>query len=252
MKYIFRVVFIVFISSFLSGCQSSTIDKNQLSHIDSVKSIVLAINSKQQELYRTFSAKQDRAKQYKAFCHDSLISIMGYGTFLYNALDASNDLVDGYADTIHDIQLKIYDNTAILTGKAKMFTLFNKDTVYEDIWISKVFMNFNGQWKMILRNSGPLGTNYRKPESINKKTLLKYEGYYGLPGDPVDTLRIENDQLYQFGSNDLKIIYHALNDSTFFTKDDLYFIVFRSNLRGIITHYDWTLPNGQVIKIPKQ
>lgn len=93
------------------------------------------------------------------FCHDSLLTIAGYGSLLTSSHDASQDLVDGYADTIHNITFRLYGNTVILTGKAKMFIIINKDTLYEDIWISKVFMNFDGQWKMVLRNSEPLGIN---------------------------------------------------------------------------------------------
>ena len=251
-KYNFFKIFIVCVSSFIIGCRNNTTNSNTLSNTDSVKRIILTINSEQQKLYRTLFTKEERAKKYKEFCHDSLITITGYGNLLTNSLDASRDLVDGYADTIHDITLRVYDQTAILTGKAKMFVLINKDTLYEDIWISKVFMNFNGQWKMVVRNSGPLGTNYRKPKSIIKEAILKYEGNYGVPGNPIDTFRVESNQLYQFGLNNLKIRYYALNDSTFFTKDDLDLIVFRTNSNGVVTHFDWTLPNGQIIKIPKR
>ncbi|MEO5893961.1 MAG: hypothetical protein ABIQ31_27130 [Ferruginibacter sp.] len=234
------------------SCRGTTKKINASLDYNARKAAILSINSEQQKLYHEFPGKAERASRYKEFCADSLITITGYGNVLYNSLDASNDLVDGYADTIHDIHLKIYDNTAILTGKAKMFLLLNKDTLYEDIWISKVFMNLNGQWKMVARNSGPLGINYRIPKAINEKTLLRYEGNYGLPGDAADTFRVADGHLYQTGINNLKILYYAFNDSTFFTKDDLGSIVFKSNPSGIVTHLDWTLPDGQIIKIPKQ
>lgn len=242
----------LFVIPCITSCRCATEKTRNSLDYEIQRVAILSINSEQQKLYQKFSSKEERAKQYKEFCHDSLITITGYGNFLYNASDASNDLVDGYADTIHDIHLKIYDNTAILTGKAKMFLLIDKDTLYEDIWISKVFMNLKGQWKMVLRSSGPLGMNYRTPKFINEKTLLKYEGNYGLPGDAADTFRAENNHLYQFGINNLKVLYYALDDSSFFTKDDLGSIVFRRNPKGIVTHFDWTLPDGQIIKIPKQ
>ncbi|MEP6465606.1 MAG: hypothetical protein ABJB05_04850 [Parafilimonas sp.] len=242
----------LFITLFSTSCRNNTKEISTTPAYEVQRNAILNINAEQQNLYQKFSGKSERAKRYKEFCNDSLITITGYGNFLYNALDASNDLVDGYADTIHDMHLKIYDNTAILTGKAKMFYLIDKDTLYEDIWISKVFINLKGQWKMVLRNSGPLGVNYRIPKFIRQKTLLKYEGNYGLPGDVPDTFRIENNHLYQFGLNNLKTLYYALNDSSFFTKDDLGLIIFRSNSKGIITYFDWTLPDGQIIKIPKK
>ena len=251
-KYSFCRIFFVCASSLIMGCRSDTKNSNTLSKTDSVDKIILAINSEQQKLYQQFSTKEERAKQYKEFCFDSLITITGYGNFLYNSAEASNDLVDGYADTIHDIHLKVYDNTAILTGKAKMFVLISKDTVYEDIWITKVFMNLNGQWKMVVRNSGPLGTNYTNPKPVTKEVLLKYEGNYGLPGNPPDTFRVDSNQFCEFGTNNLKTKYYALNDSSFFTKNDLDLLVFRTNSNGVVTHFDWTLPNGQIIKIPKR
>ena len=251
-KYSLPLRSMLFVILCTTSCRSATEKISNSSDYDVQRNAILSINSEQQKLYQKFSSKGERAKRYKEFCHDSLITITGYGNFLYDALDASNDLVDGYADTIHDIHLKIYDHTAILTGKAKMFLLIDKDTLYEDIWISKVFMNLKGQWKMVLRSSGPLGVNYRTPKYIKESTLLKYEGNYGLPGDAADTFRVENNHLYQLGLNNLKILYFALDDSSFFTKDDLGLIVFRRNPKGIVTHFDWTLPDGQIIKRPKQ
>ena len=252
LRFSFSILFILSLSIINSSCRSTTKEVNTSSEYDSTKNIVLGINSEQQKLFRQFSTKDERAKKYKEFCHDSLITIAGYGNFLYNAVDASKDLVDGYADTIHDIHLKIYGNTAILTGKAKMFTLINKDTLYEDIAISKVFMNFNGAWKMVLRSSGPLAINYHKSRFVNQETLLKYQGNYGLPGESVDTFRVDGNKLYLFdGQNNSKVMYYALNDSTFFEKDDLSFLVFRTNSRGVVDHMDWTLPDGQIFEIPK-
>ena len=251
-KYSLTLRSFLFLILFTTSCRNTTKKISTSSDYEVQRDAILKINSEQQKLYKNFSSKGERSKRYKEFCHDSLITITGYGNFLYGALEASNDLVDGYADTIHDIHLKLYDNTAILTGKAKMFLLIGKDTLYEDIWISKTFMNLEGQWKMVIRSSGPLGVNYRTPRFIKEKTLLKYEGIYGLPGDAPDTFRVENDHLYQLGINNLKIGYYAIDDSSFFTKNDLGSIVFRRNPKGIVTHFDWTLPDGQIIKIPKQ
>ena len=251
-KYSLSLRLMLLVIPCITSCRCATEKTSNSSDFEIQRVAILSINSEQQKLYQKFSSKEERAKRYKEFCHDSLITITGYGNFLYNALGASKDLVDGYADTIRDIHLKIYDNTAILTGKAKMFLLIDKDTLYEDIWISKVFMNLKGQWKMVLRSSGPLGVNYRTPKFISEKTLLRCEGNFGLPGDAADTFRVENNHLYQLGLNNLKVLYYALDDSSFFTKDDLGSIVFRRNPKGIVTHFDWTLPDGQIIKIPKQ
>jgi len=226
--------------------------ENNSLNTDSIKNIILKINSEQQSLLKNRSNKKERSAKYAEFCHDSLLTITGYGSLLTSSYDASQDLVDGYADTIHNITFRLYDNTAILTGQAKMFELINNDTLYEDIWISKVFMNFDGQWKMVLRNSGPLGTNYRKPVKIEAAKLMKYEGIYGFPMDVADTFRVENEHLYQFEINDRKIQYYPLNDSTYFTKDDLSTIVFRTNSSGIVTHFDWILPDGQSVKVPRK
>ena len=235
---------IVFI--FFMGCQSSGVNTGKLSNVDSIRNIILDINSKQQELYKTFSNKQDRSKKYLSYCYDSLITITGYGNQLTNSLDASNDLVDGYADTIHNIIVRVYGNT----GRAKLYDLMGKDTLFEDIWISKVFMNFNGQWKMILRNSGPIGVNYKKEKLLPIKALLAFEGVYGIAGDIPDTFKVEGNYLYQFGRNNLRLKYFAFDDSTFFTKDNPGSIVFKKNA-GKVNHFDWYTAEGQIIEIPK-
>lgn len=234
----------------LGGCKHKGVEADELSNIDSIKNIILRLNSAQQELYRSTFDKQERSKRYLRFCHDSLLTITGYGNQLTNSLDASNDLVDGYADTIHSITIRIYDNTAILTGKAKMYVLVGRDTLYEDIWISKVFINEKGQWKMVLRNSGPLAVNYRKEKILPAELLLKYAGAYGLQGEVSDTFRVEENHLYQVGPRNLKLKYYAYNDSSFFTKDDLGSIVFRKQA-GRISHFDWHTPDGQVFQVPK-
>lgn len=246
------ILFALSIAFTVTSCQTISKESKAVSEYNATKDIILKINSEQQKLYQQFLSKEERAKKYKEFCHDSLVTITGYGNFLYNAADASNDLVDGYADTIHDIHLNIYDNTAILTGKAKMFSLINKDTLYEDIWISKVFKNVNGEWKMILRNSGPLGINYHKPVSVKQETLLKYQGDYGFQREHTDAYRVENGHLYLQGPDNLKVLYNTLNDSTFFAKDDPAFLIFRTNSTGAVDHIDFTLPDGQIIEIPKQ
>ncbi len=253
LRYSFFILFILSGSIIISSCRSTTKEVNTSSEYNATKNIILGINSEQQKLFRQFSTKDERSKKYKEFCHDSLITIAGYGGFLYNALDASKDLVDGYADTIHDIHLKIYGNTAILTGKAKVFGLINKDTMFENIQISKVFINFNGEWKMVLRSSGPLAINYHKSQFVNQETLLKYQGTYGLPGEPIDTFRVDGNNLYYIdGKNNLMVMYYALNDSTFFEKDDLSLLVFRTNSSGDVEHLDWMLPDGQAFEIPKR
>jgi hypothetical protein len=236
----------------ITGCNTSLTKERKSSNTDSIKNIILKINSDQQSLYKNLSNKKERSVKYAEFCHDSLLTITGYGSLLTSSYDASQDLVDGYADTIHNITFRLYGNTAILTGQAKMFVLINNDTLYENIWISKVFMNFDGVWKMVLRNSGPLGTNYRIPVKIEAAKLMKYEGVYGFPMDVADTFRVENEHLYQVEKNKPKVQFYPLNDSTYFTKDDLSTIVFRTNSTGAVTHFDWILPDGQSVKIPRK
>ncbi|MCC6287875.1 MAG: nuclear transport factor 2 family protein [Chitinophagaceae bacterium] len=248
LKHKLPILMILFIALSVISCRNKTKEIDTLSEYNNVKDIILGINSEQQKLYQQFSTKDERAKKYKEFCHDSLITITGYGNFLYNAVDASNDLVDGYADTIHDIHLKIYDNTAILTGRAKMYNLVGKDTLFEDIWISKVFMNFNGKWKMVLRSSGQSGVNYKKEIHLPRKALLAFEGLYGVAGDIPDTFKVEDNHLYQFGHDNLKLKYFAFDDSTFFTRDDPGSIVFKKNA-GKISRFDWYTADGQIIAI---
>lgn len=247
-----QVLFLLLFINSMAGCESNGKNEKQTSDVENIKKTILAINSQQQSLYKTLNDKKDRGEKYATFCHDSLVTVTGYGYILTSAYDASRDLVDGYADTIHDINLRVYDNTAILTGKAKMFILVNKDTLYEDVWISKVFMNFGGQWKMVLRNSGPLAVNYKKAIKVAPEKLLTYEGVYGPPGGPYDTFRVVNDQLYQIGANNLKVPYYPVNDSTFFTKDDLGTMVFQRTRPGEPGYFEWILPDGQSLKITKK
>ena len=247
MRSISQPLSIVLIIYVALGCESRPDSEEDIAIS---KKEILTINSEQQKLYTRYQVKHERSKKYLEYCHDSLLTITGYGALLTSAEEASKDLVDGYADTIRNIHLRVYDNTAILTGEGTMYILVGKDTIYEPMWIAKVFIRQDGQWKMVLRNSGPLATNYREQVKIDGSKLNRLAGTYGTSG-AVHKFIVENDSLYYSWTNNAKVSYYPLNDSTFFAKDDLSTLVFRTNEKGSISACEFVLPDGQSMRFQK-
>jgi hypothetical protein len=248
MKNLGTSILVGFIMLVFIDCNQQPRQQTFALNIDSVKQIILAINSEQQSLLKD---SVHRSERFKAFCEDSLINVFENGNLLTSSYASAHDLVDGYADTIHDIRFQLYGTTAVLTGIAKMYDMVYGDTLFENIRITKVFVQDNGQWKMAIRTASPIAVNYFRDVHVNSKTLNSYTGIYQWPKHEYDTLRVENNHLVSYVKDQPPVTNYALNDSTFFIKNDLSTIVFTKNANGEITYLSWVLPDGQRMRIPK-
>jgi hypothetical protein len=239
---------LAFITFIFVNCNNRPSQQNGLLNTDSIKQIILAINSQQQRLLKD---TLHRSERFAALCEDSLVNVFENGNLLTSSYTSAHDLVDGYADTIHDIRFQLFGNTAVLTGIAKMYDVIYEDSLFANIRITKVFVQNNGKWKMAVRTASPIGINYFKEVNINSKKLNDYAGVYQWPKYVYDTLRVENNHLVSHVKGESPVTNYALNDSTFFIKNDLTTIVFAKNVSGRITHLNWVLTDGQRIRIPK-
>ncbi|MFM9911790.1 MAG: hypothetical protein ACKVOW_20895 [Chitinophagaceae bacterium] len=239
---------LIFITLAFVNCNNHPSLQNDLLNPDSIKQIILTINSQQQSLLKDTSHRSER---FAILCEDSLINVFENGNLLISSYASAHDLVDGYADTIHDIRFQLFGNTAVLTGIAKMYEVIYGDSLFENIRITKVFVQNNGKWKMAVRTASPVSVNYFREVTVNSKKLNDYTGIYQWPKNVYDTLRIENGRLVSHIKGGPPVINYALNDSTFFIKNDLTTIVFIKNASGRITHLNWVLTDGQRIRIPK-
>jgi hypothetical protein len=239
---------LAFITLAFVNCNNHPPQQNSLLNADSIKQIILAINSQQQSLLKD---TLHRSERFAALCEDSLVNVFENGNLLTSSYASAHDLVDGYADTIHDIRFQLFGNTAVLTGIAKMYDIVYGDSLFANIRITKVFVQNNGKWKMAVRTASPMGVNYFREVNINSEKLHDYAGVYQWPKHVYDTLRIENNHLVEYVKGEPPVTNYALNDSTFFVKNDLSKIVFAKNASGRVTHINWVLPDGQRVRIPK-
>jgi hypothetical protein len=248
MKNLVIGVMLSFIALAFVDCNQKDRQQNTSLNADSIKQIILAINSEQQSLLKD---SIHRSERFKALCEDSLINVFENGSLLSSSNASAHDLVEGYADTIHDIRFQLFGNTAVLTGIAKMYDMVYGDTLFENIRITKVFVQNNGKWLMAVRTASPTGVNYFREVNVSSKKLNDYAGVYQWPKFAYDTLRVENKHLVSYVKGESPVTNYALNDSTFFIKNDLSTIVFTKNASGGITHLSWVLPDGQRMRIPK-
>lgn len=248
MKNLVMGAMIVFILLAFVNCNNHPAQQNVSLNTDSIKRIILSINSQQQSLLKD---TLQRSESFAALCEDSLVNIFENGNLLTSSYASAHDLVDGYADTIHDIRFQLFGNTAVLTGIAKMYNIVYGDSLFATIRVTKVFVQNNGKWKMAVRTASPVAINYFKEVNINSKKLTNYVGVYQWPKQVYDTVRIEKNHLVEYVKGEQPVINYALNDSTFFVKNDLTTIVFEKNDSGRITHLSWLHPDGQRISIPK-
>jgi hypothetical protein len=248
MKNLVTSAMLTFITLAFVNCNNHLPQPNGPLNTDSIKKIILTINSQQQSLLKD---SLHRSERFTALCEDSLVNVFENGNLLTSSYASAHDLVDGYADTIHDIRVQLFGNTAVLTGIAKMYDIVYGDSLFENIRITKVFVQNNGKWKMAVRTASPVGINYFREVNINSKKLNDYAGVYQWPKNMYDTFRIENNHLVEYVKGEPPVINYALNDSTFFVKNDLSTIVFVKNANGKIMHLNWVLPDGQSVRIPK-
>jgi hypothetical protein len=248
MKNIAAISMPVIIVIFFAGCNNHPAQQAASLNEDSIKQIILSINSQQQSLLKD---TVHRSERFATLCEDSLINIFENGVLLTSAYASAHDLVDGYADTIHDIRFQLFGNTAVLTGIAKMYDIVYGDSLFANIRITKVFVQNNGAWKMAVRTASPVGINYFREVNVDSKKLNDYAGVYRWPKNRYDTLRIEGTHLVEYVKGKSPVTNYALNDSTFFVKDDLTTIVFGRNANGQVTHLSWVLTDGQRVRIPK-
>jgi Domain of unknown function (DUF3471) len=248
MKNIVAIFMLVIIVIFFAGCNNHPAQQAASQNEDSIKQTILTINSQQQSLLKD---TVHRSERFATLCEDSLINIFENGNLLTSSYASAHDLVDGYADTIHDIRFQLFGNTAVLTGIAKVYDIVYGDTVFANIRITKVFVQNNGAWKMAVRTASPVGVNYFREVSVDSKKLHDYAGVYRWPKNRYDTLRVENSHLVEYVKDEPPVTNYALNDSTFFVKDDLTTIVFGRNADGRVTHLSWVLTDGQRVRIPK-
>jgi hypothetical protein len=239
---------LAFITLAFVNCNNHPPQQNSLLNTDSIKQIILSINSQQQSLLKD---TLHRSERFAALCEDSLINVFENGNLLTSSYASAHDLVDGYADTIHDIRFQLFGNAAVLTGIAKMYDIVYGDSLFENIRVTKVFVQNNGAWKMAVRTASPVGVNYFGEVSVDSKTLNDYAGVYRWPKNGYDTLRIEGNHLVEYVKGKSPVTNYALNDSTFFVKDDLTKIIFGRNANGLVTHLTWVLTDGQRVRIPK-
>lgn len=248
MKNLITSAMIAFSTLAFVNCNNHPLQQNVSLNTDSIKQIILSINSQQQSLLKD---TLHRSERFAALCEDSLINVFENGNFLTSSYASAHDLVDGYADTIHNIRFELFGNTAVLTGIARMYDIVYGDSLFYNIRITKVFVQNNGQWKMAVRTASPISINYFREVNVNSEKINVYAGVYQWPKNVYDTVRVENNQLVSHVKGELPVTNYALNDSTFFIKDDLTTIVFAKDASGKITHLNWILSDGQRIRIPK-
>jgi hypothetical protein len=91
-----------------------------------------------------------------------------------------------------------------------------------------------------------------KTVALDPKLLNDYVGRYQWYPGKIDTVTREGNRLYsQWSGEDQKDELFAINDTTFFVRDDSSFVIFVRGPEGRVVHYVLRSWDGQSLSAPR-
>lgn len=251
MKHGFGFLIAAVLSIMLVSCQSNPLKTTEAYNADSVKTIIMNI---QQQMF-TASAIPDeetRAKTFESFCEDSLIASSSENNFYTHSSMISHDLYTKYLVPPHDFTFRLFGGTAILSFLETALVIFNADTNFHNVRVTKTFSFDHGTWKMSSLSSTLQPINYFRPiPEKHKNYYPDYAGVYQWSPSILDTIFLKDGKLYHEPNADPESLIYPVDDSTYMSKNELVRYVFGRDKNGKVTHYTFVRYDGQTIRIPK-
>jgi len=151
-------------------------------------------------------------------------------------------------DDLQDVQVIENGDSAILTGKVMEHVIYGEREFAERFQRSEHFVRRDGRWQAVLIQFTLIPENHRTPVKIDPKRLDECGGRYAWTEGLINTITKEDGKLLsQFRKEGTKVELLPLNDTTFFTRDDLSETIFMKDRHGRVTHYVYRRPDGQEV-----
>jgi hypothetical protein len=249
MKCFHTVIWGIFISIGMPGCNTSPGDKIVPGNTDSIKKIIINLNN---QMISSMGDKVNGAQKYMSFCTDKIIANSFDGGFSTSPIEVARDQSNGVAESPHNFTFILHNKTAFLSFLYTSYEAFDSDTLYHHLRVTKTFIYETGRWKMASVSSSLQPLNYFKAVAeINSARLKTYEGVYRWRPALADTISIRGGKLYSSSTGETSEQNFPINDSEYMTKDDFGRVAFQTDSKGKVKGYTYTTFDGQKIHAKK-
>jgi Domain of unknown function (DUF4440)/Domain of unknown function (DUF3471) len=162
------------------------------------------------------------------------------GTFLDR-----NTLIEGlarpYPDVftdIHDLSTHVGQADVVVSYAVQEVETFPSGPITRTVRRTETWVKHDGRWQMASGQATIIPEMRWNTVTVNPKLLADYVGKYQWYPGKIDTVTSQGSKLYsQWTGENRKEELLAVNNTTFFVRDDSPFLVFVRDARGRVTHY---------------
>jgi hypothetical protein len=149
-------------------------------------------------------------------------------------------------EDIQDVRVIENGQSAILICQLNEHVIYDGHEFVDRLRRSEHFVRRNGRWQAVLIQWTAIPVNHRAPVKIDSNKLDAYVGRYEWTNGLINTITKEHGKLMsQWRADGTKVELIALNDTTFFARDDLGETSFVKNGASKVTQYIYRRPDGQ-------
>jgi ketosteroid isomerase-like protein len=161
-----------------------------------------------------------------------------------------NAFTAGVGKRFEDLEkVQVIENgpSAILTSQVVEHVIHAESQFVERFQRSEHFVQRDGRWQAVLIQFTEIAENHLVPVNVESRKLDGFVGKYAWTKGIVNTITKDGGKLMsQWRANGSKVELLALNDTTFFTRDDTGETIFMKDGAGRVTHYIYRRPDGQL------
>ena len=171
---------------------------------------------------------------------DDALIVDGSGTLLSKAASAAAFTPAGqdvFSD-LKDIEAREFGTAVLVTYKAREVETYTSGPIESTIRRTELWVLRDDRWQALSVQSTVVPTMHWNAVTVNPKVLDGYIGQYEWYPGMVDIVTQEGSHLYSrwTGETDKNELF-AINETTFFARDDSAFVIFVRGPEGRITHY---------------
>ena len=189
---------------------------------------------------------------YGSSMADDLIYIPDWGTayskpqILARTLRSFKEGVGKKFEDIRDVHVVEDTGSAIFTCEVTERVIYGDQEFRDRLRRTVHFVRRNGRWQAVLIQFTTVPENHHVAAQIDSPRLDAYVGRYLWTSGLVNTITREGDKLVsQWRATGSKTELLPLNETTFFSRDDLGETIFVKNDEGRVTHYIYRRADGQ-------
>lgn len=153
---------------------------------------------------------------------------------------------------IQDVVVRDCGGTAVVTYVVREVETFPNGSIDSKVRRTEVWVLRQDRWQALSVQSTIIPTMHWNAVTVDSKVLEDYVGQYELYPGRVDTITRDGGRLFSrmTGETERDELF-AVNDTTFFARDDSAFGIFVRGPEGRVTHYVYRRWDGQSLSARK-